>query len=123
MTSRACYGSDGLSCTKHTLGPCQQNLTIDIVDAYFIGNRGCRLVGITSCSRLNLPDTYGPRYNFTKKQTDMFNVCLNKSSCNLYPAPRNYSLQSAISLIVYMCTQGRFLINIEYNQHIIIDDN
>ncbi|XP_046556509.1 uncharacterized protein LOC124265724 isoform X13 [Haliotis rubra] len=110
-TSKACFGSPGLSCTQHNIR-CRRNRTIAIYDAYYTDNIECGQAGITECGTVN-PDNVTERgyYRFSNIElVSIFNQCSTATLCG-YPAPRR-SAALNFSVVKYQCIDNGDSLNI-----------
>ncbi|XP_048240540.1 uncharacterized protein LOC124139996 [Haliotis rufescens] len=111
QTSKGCYGTFGLPCTKHDIS-CNSTQKIAIYDAYYTGNTECG-AGLSSCT-VN-PDNvteHGSnmnRFNNTEL-VSLYNKCSTETQC-VYPAPRR-SAALTFSIVKYQCFERDSIVNI-----------
>ncbi|XP_046556511.1 uncharacterized protein LOC124265728 [Haliotis rubra] len=102
QTSRACYGTVGLPCTKHSIR-CNPTQKIAIVDAYFTFNRECG-AGITNCQAVNPDNVTVSRRSHSIGNTDLislYNNCSTENQCG-HQAPR-HTATVTFSIVRYQC--------------------
>ncbi|XP_050391225.1 uncharacterized protein LOC126810255 [Patella vulgata] len=107
ISSVACYGSSGLSCTQHQLR-CSKRETISIINITHGFRQGCGVHGVSSCAdiaccREEAGDCYQP---MTK--TFLQDQCLNKSTCQTQLVQVSATVCegqhfSTYSKIIYLC--------------------
>ncbi|XP_048240263.1 uncharacterized protein LOC124139992 [Haliotis rufescens] len=108
-TSKACWGSRGLSCIHHDIR-CNSNQQIAIYDAYYTGNTECG-AALTSCTVNldNVTERGHHRFNNTEL-VSLYNHCSTETQC-VYRATRR-SAGLTFSVVRYLCTEKGDLLNI-----------
>ncbi|XP_067675501.1 uncharacterized protein [Haliotis asinina] len=115
-SSKACYGAEGLHCTRHDLR-CRDTQSIAITDAYYTANTECDTLGLSRCSVNPGGVTEFGYFRFTVAElAHIYSGCSMLNEC-LYPAPRR-SAGVAFSVVKYQCieTTNPFNIKCEHDQ-------
>ncbi|XP_071114467.1 uncharacterized protein [Haliotis cracherodii] len=100
-TSKACYGSDGIPCTRHDIS-CNSTQKIAIYAAYYTNNNECG-TGLANCATVN-PDNVTERGYHRFNNTELislYNNCSTERQC-VYHAPRRSEVL-AFSVVEYQC--------------------
>ncbi|XP_071114779.1 uncharacterized protein [Haliotis cracherodii] len=97
-TSKACFGSPGLSCTQHDIS-CNSNQQIAIYDAYYTDNTECD-AALSSCTVNpdNVTEHGHHRFN-NAELVSLYNDCSTETRC-VFPAPRRGAV---FSVVKYQC--------------------